>query len=424
MTHVTLIAGTYQPKRCGVAHYTEHLRAALNERGVQSVVITTYDAAQTVCDSSVIGVLRDWSLPNLLPLVRSLQNIRTDILHIQHAAGTYSFERGIFLLPLLLRMLGWRKPIVTTVHEYGWWEWQPSFIPPQMMEWLKTWGQRRGWWDREDGFLLTLSDAIVTTNSDAESVIYTRLPELRDRVYRIPIAANVEVNPVAKDYARQLLRQTCNWSNDVAVVVFFGFLHPVKGLETLLTAFKQVVSVQPQARLLLIGGVESLALVGEQATQYWDKLHKLVFELNLNEVVHFSGYLPADTASLYIAGADVGVLPFNCGVTVKSGSLLTLMAHGLPVVATFHNSNKSVPKTFGAIIRLPELSLADEQIVQLVEPRDVNSLATALIELLANPTRRIQLGDAGCNFVRNFDWQAISKAHLEVYQTVVQRQEV
>lgn len=47
------------------------------------MILTTYDAAQTVCDPSVIGVLRDWSLPNLLPLVRSLQNIRTDILHIQ-----------------------------------------------------------------------------------------------------------------------------------------------------------------------------------------------------------------------------------------------------------------------------------------------------------------------------------------------------
>lgn len=65
----------------------------------------------------------------------------------------------------------------------------------------------------------------------------------------------VEVTPVAKDWARQKLRQTCNWSDDTAVAVFFGFLHPVKGIETLLLAFKQVVSVQPQARLLLIGGV-------------------------------------------------------------------------------------------------------------------------------------------------------------------------
>jgi len=406
MTHVTLIAGTYQPLRCGVAHYTERLRTALKEQGIESVVLTTHDAAQAVCDPSVIGVVRGWSIPDLLPLVRSFQAIDTDILHIQHAAGTYGFERAIFLLPLLLRMLGWRIPMVTTVHEYGWWEWQPSFVPPRLLEWLKTWGQSRGWWDREDGFLLTQSNAIATTNSDAEKVIHARLPQLSDRLYRIPIAANIEVASVEKDWARQELRQTCNWSNDVQVVVFFGFLHPVKGLETLLMAFKQVLAVQPQTRLLLVGGVESLALRGEQASQYWDKLHKLVAELNLDKVVNITGYLPADTASRYIAGADVGVLPFNCGITLKSGSLLALLAHGLPVVATHHAP--------------PDPDLADQQIVQLVTPRDTDGLAKALIELLANPARRIQLGDAGRAFIRNFAWEAIAKAHLEVYQTVAQ----
>lgn len=135
------------------------------------------------------------------------------------------------------------------------------------MEWLKTWGQSQGWWDREDGFLLTRSDAIITTNSDAEKVIHTRLPEIGDRTYRIPIAANIEVTPIDRDVARQVLGQTCNWSNDVAVIVFFGFLHPVKGIENLLMAFKQMLSVHPHTSLLLVGGVDSLALPAEQAAK-------------------------------------------------------------------------------------------------------------------------------------------------------------
>lgn len=67
---------------------------------------------------------------------------------------------------------------------------------------------------------------------------------------------------------------------------------------------------------------------------------------------------------------------------------------------------------------LETLLTAFKQVVS-VQPRDAKSLATALIELLANPARRVQLDNAGRDFVRNFDWQAISKAHLEVYQTVV-----
>ncbi len=245
-------------------------------------------------------------------------------------------------------------------------ELQSSFIPPRILEWLKTWGQSQGWWDREDGFLLTRSAAIITTNSDAEKVIHTRLPEI-GRTYPIPIAANIKVTPIDTNVARQVLRQTCNWSNDVAVIVFFGFLHPVKGIENLLMAFKQVLSVHPHTRLLLVGGVESLALPAEQAAKYWNKLHKLVADLNLDKIVYINGYLPADTPSRYIAGADLGVLPFNCGVTIKSGSLLTMLAHGLPVVATHHDPD-----------------LADEQIVRLVTPRDLDGLATAIIDLLAD----------------------------------------
>jgi len=77
---------------------------------------------------------------DLLPLVQAVHAIGADILHIQDAAGTYGFERAIFLLPLLVRATGWRGKIVITVHEYGWWV-VTLGIPPQVVEWLKC-GQR------------------------------------------------------------------------------------------------------------------------------------------------------------------------------------------------------------------------------------------------------------------------------------------
>jgi glycosyltransferase involved in cell wall biosynthesis len=294
---------------------------------------------------------------------------------------------------------------MTTVHEYGWWEWQPAGIPPKLMEWLKQWGQDRGWWDREDGFLLTLSDAIITTNVDAETVLQARLPHLTQRMCRIAIAANINVAPIDPAIARQELRRTCHWSEDAIVIIFFGFLHPAKGLETLLPAFKQIVAAQPRARLLLAGGVESLALPSQQATHYWNKLGAIAAELGLSELVHLTGYIPAETASRYLTGSDIGVLPFNSGTTLKSGSLLAMLAHGLPVVAT-----RSDP---------PDPALVDQNLLRLIASRDVNELATALIELLANPAAQAQLGQAGRAFAHNFTWRAIAKAHSEVYQNVL-----
>lgn len=310
MTHIALIAGTYQPDRCGVAHYTAQLRSHLHPHNITSTVLTSHDAAAASDDPHVVGVTENWKLQDLLPLAKALQASKAEILHVQHAAGTYGFERAIFLLPLLLKVMGWQRPIVTTVHEYGWWEWQPPRIPLQLLEWLKQWGQRRGWWDREDGFLLTLSDALITTNADAERVLRSRLPYLESRIRRIPIAANITVTPINPISARSQLHQHCHWPDDAIVLVFFGFLHPVKGLETLLPAFQQVQARYLQTRLLLVGGVESLALRGEQATNYWDQLHDRVKSLDLSDRVHLTGYVSAETASQYLSGCDIGVLTF------------------------------------------------------------------------------------------------------------------
>ena len=401
--HITLIAGTYQPTLCGVAHYTDRLRTNLAQRGMPSTVLTTHAAAKSLNTPDVMGAVNDWHVAELWSLVRSLHSSSTDILHIQHAAGTYGFNRAIFLLPLLLHVTGWHKPIITTVHEYGWWEWKPQWLPAKGLEWLKQWGQQHGWWDREDGFLLTGSDAIITTNHDAEKVLRERLPKLEDRIHRLAIASNIEVAPIDKATARQALRQVCQWPDDVEVIAFFGFLHPVKGLETLLTAFKQVIATKPHARLLLIGGVESLALVGEQAKMYWERLHTLVTTSELEKTVHFTGYVSAETASRYLLGANVGVLPFHHGVTLKSGSLLALLAHGLPVVATRPD--------------LPDRGLDD--CLQFVSPRDPNRLAIALMDLLNDRAKCHQLGNAGYTVAQTFTWDTIAKTHLRLYRAAL-----
>ena len=399
MTNIAFIAGTYQPHRCGVAHYTARLREELSKHGVETVVLTTHAAAEAVNEPHVRGVVQDWRLADLFFLVQAVKSTNADILHIQHAAGTYGFQRPVFLLPLLLQVFGYRKPIITTIHEYGWWEWEPALIPPQLLEWLKVWGQRRRWWDREDGFLLTLSEAMITTNADAQRVILERLPNYSNRLYRIPIGANVEVAPIERVEARKWLRQQYQWSDNTTVITFFGFLHPVKGIESLLAAFKPVAAQKP-VRLILVGGVESLALPREEAKKYSNKLHTLVEDLELTQRVAITGYLEAEAASYCLSGGDIGVLPFHHGVTLKSGSLLTLFAHGLPVVATRPDR--------------PDFDL-DDSLLYAVPPRNVEALTAALLKLVDDQKMRLRLAANGYNFVRRFTWTDIAQKHLDIY---------
>jgi glycosyltransferase involved in cell wall biosynthesis len=403
MPRIVLIAGAYLPERCGVAHYTHHLRHRLYQQKIDSVILTTHKAAQESPEKEVIGVVSNWHLTQIPALIKAIHSVSADILHIQHAAGTYGFDRSLFLLPLLLKLTGYRTPIVATVHEYGWWEWQPSWLPSHFLEWLKIWGQRNHWWDREDGFLLTGSNAIITTNSDATETIRSRLPHL-ENIYQIPIGANIAISSIDRHQAVQKVRQIHDWSMDTIVVAFFGFLHPVKGIETLLAAFQPVVERHPHARLLLIGGVESLALPKQQAEQYWNRLQEAIATARLTQYVAMTGYLDETMASQYLTGSDIGVLPFNHGVTLKSGSLLALLAHGLPVVAT----RPPAPDP-----NFPESCAC------LVPPRNGDELAMAITRLVEDGAMRQRLSLAGHRFSQNFSWSGIAEAHADIYRSLL-----
>jgi glycosyltransferase involved in cell wall biosynthesis len=175
----------------------------------------------------------------------------------------------------------------------------------------------------------------------------------------------------------------------------------------LLKTYRGVLERRPRARLLLVGGVESLAL-GSEAGWYWNKLRGLARELGLDGSVGMTGYVPGDEASQLLSGADVGVLPFNEGVTLKSGTLLTLFAHGLPVVAT-----RPEP---------PEPDLIDGQLLRLVTRRDVAGLSATLSDLLVDTSQRARLGEAGLAYAGGLSWPATAERHVEVYRSVLERE--
>ena len=412
VTRVAMVAGTYRPERDGVAHYVLRVREALLEHGISSVVLTTREAAREARDGEVRGVTGGWGPADLPALVRGIREaVRggADLVHVQHAAGTYGFKRAVFFLPPLLRAAGVRVPIVTTVHEYAWWEWEPPGVPPALLEAAKTWGQRRGLWDREDGFLLTGSDGLITTNAPAENAIKERLPRLAGRLRRIPLVANVDVAPVDVEEARREARSRFGWPPDVEVVAYFGFLHPVKGIENLLKAHARVLEARPGTKLLLIGGAESLALPGQKASSYRGELRALVGKLGLVDAVAMTGYVAEDEASLLLSGSDIGALTFNQGVTLKSGTLLALLGHGLPTVVT-----RSDP---------PEPDLSSGEISRVVERRDVPGIARAISGLLADAGERQRLAENGRAYVRNLSWSASAQRHGEVYEKVLKDKE-
>jgi hypothetical protein len=176
-------------------------------------VLTTHYAAEAAYDPHALGVVHGWRWADLKALVKAIWDSGAKALHVQYHPRIYGYQSAILFLPLLLRLSGWRSPIIVTVHEYGSWEWQAQTSPSRISAWLKQWGQQRQWWNREGGFLLTLSNAIIANVPEAKSLIQTRLPHMEDRLHVSTEPLDCPEKRRQQSETSRVCSESFNWQN-------------------------------------------------------------------------------------------------------------------------------------------------------------------------------------------------------------------
>jgi len=193
---------------------------------------------------------------------------------------------------------------------------------------------------------------------------------------------------------RQAVREQLGCAPDAFVWLTVGRLEPVKNHLGLLSAFREVAAVHPNARLL-IAGQGSLQAATEQR----------IVELGLAGRVRLLG-LRRDIPDLLNA-ADAFVLP-----SLWEGMPLTLLeasATALPIVATDVGGNSEV--------------VLDGKTGYLVPPQEAKALTQAMLRvMLLSANDRIAMGQAGrAHVVQNFDLERVVDRWESLYRELLQR---
>ncbi len=370
-----MVQGRADPGRDGVTDYAAHLADALRATGA---------AVEPVATAGSPG--------DVVRAARRIARWDPDVVHVQFAPSAFGFRPWPGLLPELVR-----APVVTTVHEYGWWA-APSWVPAAV--WRAV--ERPGWFDRETGRLVPASAVTVTTNAGHTDQLRTRLG-VRARL--VPLAPNV---PDAGG-GWHSVREDLGVPPDAEVVAFFGFVHPVKGLRYLIDAVARLRAAgRDRLHLLVLGGFTSLALPEPQARAFRAELTTWAAARGVAEHVTVTGHLPAERVSCALRTADLAAFPFTAGATTKSGALLSAFAHGLPTVVTAADP--------------PDPDLVDgETVVVAPRVRDPDVLVDALGRLLDDPVLRDRVAAGGTALAARRSWPRIAAAHRELYARVTER---
>jgi glycosyltransferase involved in cell wall biosynthesis len=175
-------------------------------------------------------------------------------------------------------------------------------------------------------------------------------------------------------------------------LLFVGTLEPRKNLLTLLTAFDQILRHTSWRPQLVVAGGEGWLM---------DETFSFLKESGINEHLRLPGYLDDEELKALYSSCKVFIYP-----SLYEGfglPPLEAMACGAPVVAS----------------RIPALQETLGEAAILIEPVDVDGLARAIIDILANEERRISFASAGLKQAAKFSWESAAKQTYEVYQQVV-----
>jgi glycosyltransferase involved in cell wall biosynthesis len=395
---IGLISGEYPPMQGGVGAFTQELaRAMAALPDAPELHIFTHREARPAGDparrkwrelrqpvdlgfAQLYPYVRRWRWPILSEAADWAIRYELDVVNIQYQAAAYHMRSpAANLLPWRLRPL---LPTFVTFHDLR----VPYLFPKAggLRRWLVNLMARQA------------SGVIVTNQPDEDDLRRAGLPA--GKIAQIPIGSNIPVYPAS---ATAVAEQRAQWglSDNHFLLGYFGFLNESKGAELLIQA---LAGLDTAVHLVFIGGRTGSSDAANNA-RYLAQLDAQIAELGLTARVHWTEFLPDEATSVCLQAADLMVMPYRDGVSLRRGTLMAALAHGRPLIST------------QPLTAVPEL--VHGRNIWLTPIDDAAALTAAIQTAQANPALRQELGAAAADLSRQFSWDNIAAQTLAFFQT-------
>jgi glycosyltransferase involved in cell wall biosynthesis len=240
------------------------------------------------------------------------------------------------------------------------------------------------------------------------SIVTAPSRDLLERASRLGATGSVELIPWGADpdvfrpdpEGAERIRRRHGLSADDVLVVGIGRFVRWKGFDDLLHAVRRGRDQVGTLRLVLVGDGDTRP-----------ELEGLVAELGLADSVAFAGMALRDDVNAYLSAADIVAVPSVHADGFVDGQptvALEAMAAGKPLVVT-------------RVGGLPDL-VRDGENGRVVEERDPEALAAAIVSLALDAEQRGAMGSSGRHrVVSELNWDAVADRLVGVYESAVGR---
>ncbi len=372
--------GSYVPRRCGIATFTNDLARAVRQNGCGDVglggcsvhIVAMNDRNQHYdYGSEVLVEVHQHRRDDYRNAADILNTGKIDVVSLQHEYGLYGGECGEYILELLDRL---RKPVISTLHSIL------SEPSDKQREVLRTICER--------------SSCVVVMASRARHLLNEIYDVPLDRIKLIPHGV-----PDVPFGDTEPFKERFGLSGRPTILTF-GLLGPGKGIETVLDALSQVVPDHPNVAYVILG-VTHPAVIRESGELYRISLELRAVELGIQKNVLFHNrYVSIEDLREYLQAADIYITPYREKEQITSGTLVYALAAGKAIISTpYWHAQELLVNGRG----------------RLVEFSEPNGFVDALKELLGNDKKRETMRKAAYDFGRSMVWPRVGEQYGAVF---------
>ncbi len=396
---IGLVSGEFPPMEGGVGAFTQQLAKALNTLGHEIHIVTSRQARPEKSQRSFWEPRKpiDLDFAFLHPIINrwwwaangtiarlAIEN-DLEIINIQYQAAAYSmYVPAINFLPWRLKGI---TPSIVTFHDLRF----PYLFPKS--------GRLRPAVVR--ALARTAQGVIVTNDEDLGRVGAYGIPG--EQLAQIPIGSNIKATTPTMEVIGQV-RANLGLRDGDQLLGYFGFVNESKGADLIV---KVLTNLDSKVHLLFIGA-QTGSSDSKNNQDFLDNLLTLINTANLQQRIHWSGFLSDEDVSAHMHAVDLMVLPYRDGISLRRGTLMATLAHGRPLVSTVTE------------VSAPPLKHGHN--VWLVKVDDSQALKDAIQILLEDTELRSKLGREAGSTARSFSWDTIAADTISFYETIIERE--
>ena len=237
---------------------------------------------------------------------------------------------------------------------------------------------------------------VLTTNPSD----YQKIKELGClSVVEIPIGSNIA--PYQPNHMEiEDVRSELGVEKGKLLLGYFGFLNKTKGAESLLTALAKMDDCH---HVVFIGGQLGASDSSNNAT-YLSGMQHLSKKLGIENRVHWTGHLSENRVSTYMNAADMMVMPYRDGASLRRGTMMAVLAHGRPLISTWPVG--------------PTPFLEHGENIWFVPIDDPEAIITAVSTIQENQAIRDRLAAGAAKVAQNFTWDRIAERTVDFFETL------